>query len=95
MGQAAERFGEAVLLGAEDQIITRLYCRRDPEHLRQDRGQELERKSWWQQESQAWLAHFPGQLGNLLGISKTVFSGDSAPSDVKRCYRARSSVSQP
>ncbi|XP_005353679.1 PRAME family member 12-like [Microtus ochrogaster] len=53
--------------------------------LDRDRVQELERNSWWQRGSQAWLAHFLGQLGNLLGISKTVFSGDSAPPDVKSC----------
>lgn len=45
----------------------------------------LEPTSWRQQGSQAWFAHFLGQLGNLLGISKTVFSGASAPPDVKRC----------
>ncbi|XP_057641433.1 PRAME family member 12-like [Chionomys nivalis] len=53
--------------------------------LDRDRVQELERNSWWQRGSQSWLAHFLGQLGNLLGISKTVFSGDSAPPDVKSC----------
>lgn len=53
--------------------------------LDRDRVQELERNSWWQWGIQAWLAHFLRQLGNFLGISKTVFSGDSAPPDVKSC----------
>ncbi|XP_038190352.1 PRAME family member 12-like [Arvicola amphibius] len=53
--------------------------------LDRDRVPASERNSWWQQGSQAWLAHFLGQLGNLLRISKTVFSGDSTPPDVKSC----------
>ncbi|KAL6071742.1 hypothetical protein STEG23_009078, partial [Scotinomys teguina] len=58
--------------------------------LHGDHVQELELNSWWQQGSQAWFAHCLERLKNLcklplLRIFQTVFSGNSAPPDMKKC----------
>ncbi|OBS70219.1 hypothetical protein A6R68_01240, partial [Neotoma lepida] len=58
--------------------------------LDRDCVQDLELNSWWQQGNHAWFAHCLGQLGNLcklplLGICQTLFSGNSAPPDMKNC----------